>query len=189
MLTVFIVYLAINVILEVFRFRKKWIEGVVYTAIAIMMLTNPRSIHQHKLNLEARCVDYQNKQIVINLMQGLPPADALLLITDNWHVKKESALIFGLFMTPSGRVYFGNIPDKHYHHTYLFKESDRNFYHWFDALHTPVEYWKSMIQWKALLNTIAMVFTNSLNQLLPGPEMPILNRFTRITPMMFTYMM
>jgi hypothetical protein len=139
MLTVFLIYLSINVLIEMLRFRKKWFEALIYAAVAALMFINPGSIHQHSLNLEARRVEYQNKKTVITQMQALPSADALLLITDNWHVKKESGLIFGLFMTPSGRVHFGSTLTRHYPNTYLFKESDGNFYDWFDAPHTPAE--------------------------------------------------
>lgn len=140
LLTVFPIYLSINILLQFFGYHKKpWVAAILFTGVAILLLINPRNVQQHLLNMEARKQDLKQKHEIRNQIGALQKADALVLISDNWHIKKESGLIFGMVMTPAGGYYFGEVLTKIYPNTYLFKEWDGNFYDWFDKKYTATE--------------------------------------------------
>lgn len=140
LLVVFIIYLIVNILIQWLGYnRKLWIAAFLFAGVAILLLLNPRNVQQHRLNMEARRQELILKHEILKQIEALPKPDALVIISDNWHIKKESGLIFGMVMTPAGGHNFGEVLTRIYPRTYLFKEWDGNFYDWYDRKHTATE--------------------------------------------------
>ena len=139
LLTVFICYLSINVLIEIVQFRKWWLEAIIYSLVALMMLSNPKSIKQHKKYLEIRRQNLSYKKEIVTEIEKLPQSDVLILSADNWHFKKEAGLIFGMLMTPRGVKKYGEQLNTLYPNTCLFKESEGKFFNWLDKPFTASE--------------------------------------------------
>lgn len=139
LITVFLFYLSVNVLFEIFQFRKKLAEAIIYGLIALVMLLNPKSLKQHEEYLEIRKQIRSHNKAVAEEVNRLPKADALVIVVDNWNIRKEGGLMFGMLMTPAGGKKFGNQLNSIYPDTYLFKEQEALFFSWFDKPHTATE--------------------------------------------------
>lgn len=139
LITVFLFYLSVNVIFEILQFRKKLAEAIIYGLIALVMLLNPKSLKQHEEYLEIRKQIRSHNKAVAEEVNRLPKADALVIVVDNWNIRKEGGLMFGMLMTPAGGKKFGNQLNSIYPDTYLFKEQEALFFSWFDKPHTATE--------------------------------------------------
>ncbi len=138
MLTVFLCYLSVNILLEIIQYRKIWVETIIYSLFAVGLLLNPRSMRQHEVNMELRKQYQSHKRNIILEVDKLPEADALIISADNWNIRKESGLMFGMLMTPIGSHKFGKQLNAIYPHTYLFKEWNGQFVNWFDQPYTAM---------------------------------------------------
>jgi hypothetical protein len=139
LLTVFIAYLTINILLEVISIRSRWVEFFLYSAVALLMLYSPLSLSRYKEYMRVRNQRAEHKRAMIHEFESLNLQGAMILSADNWSIKKESGLFFGMLMTPGGRNHFGHILNKHFPDTYLFKEWEGRFYDWFDLPHEASE--------------------------------------------------
>lgn len=139
LLTFFVFYLSINIILEAVGFRKKWLEFLLYAAIALVMVSRAEGLPRYREYMTARKQKFDNKQQMIRDVNAMNLQGALILSADNWHIKPESGLFFGVMMTPGGRTHFGQILTENYPDTYLFKEYDKRFFNWFNQPATAEE--------------------------------------------------
>jgi hypothetical protein len=83
LLTVFICYLSINVLIEIVQFRKWWLEAIIYSLVALMMLSNPKSIKQHKKYLEIRRQNLSYKKEIVTEIEKLPQSDEYWKLNPN----------------------------------------------------------------------------------------------------------
>ncbi|MBE0661627.1 MAG: hypothetical protein IH597_04085 [Bacteroidales bacterium] len=140
LLTLAVVYLSFTILLEIISYRKRWLEALLYTAAAIIILSNPISVTQYRVYKKIRVQKQENKQQIISDVDNLAlNGGALLLSADNWHISKESGLFFGMLMTPGGSKWFGPVLNKLYPDTYLFKEWKGSYFDWFDKPHEAGE--------------------------------------------------
>lgn len=139
LLTFFVFYLSTNIFLEAIGFRKKWLEFLLYALIAFMMVNRAEALPRYKEYMVARKQKFDNKQKMISEVNAINLQGALILSADNWHIKQESGLFFGVMMTPGGRTHFGQMLTDIYPDAYLFKEYDRRFFNWFNQPSTAEE--------------------------------------------------
>jgi hypothetical protein len=139
LLTVFIAFLAISIFLEMISFKRKWLEYLLYLALAFIMIANSKSIPRYHEYVKVRQHNSENKQSIKNNLKELEIKDALILSADNWHIRQESGLFFGMLMTPGGSNRFGHILNELYPDTYLFKEWDGRFVDWCDKSHEAID--------------------------------------------------
>ena len=139
-LTVAIIYLSVTILLEIISYRKWWVEALLYTAAALIILSNPVSVKQYSVYKKIRIQKHEVKQNIISDVENLSlNGGALLLSADNWHINKESGLFFGMLMTPGGSKRFGPVLNILYPDTYLFKEWRGSFFDWSDKQHDAAE--------------------------------------------------
>jgi hypothetical protein len=140
LLTLAVVYLSFTILLEIISYRKWWLEVLLYTAAALIILSNPISVTQYRVYKKIRIQKHEVKQRIISDVEKLSlNGGALLLSADSWHINKEGGLFFGMLMTPGGSKRFGPVLNDLYPDTYLFKEWKGSFFDWFDKPHEAAE--------------------------------------------------
>jgi hypothetical protein len=139
LLTVFIAFLVISILLEIISYKRQWLEMLLYAVFAAVILSSPMCLPRYKEYLKARNQKAEIKRTIIREVEGMNFQGSLILSSDNWHIRQESGLFFGMLMTPGGRNHFGHILNKHHPDTYIFKEREGRFYDWFDQPHEANE--------------------------------------------------
>jgi len=140
LLTFFVFYLSVNVVLEAVGFRRKWLEFLIYSVIVLVMVSRAESMPRFREFFLARKQKFDTRQMITRDVNAMNLQGALVLSADSWHIKPESGLFFGLMMTPGGgRRHFGQMLTDTYPDTYLFKENDKQFFNWFNQPATAKE--------------------------------------------------
>lgn len=140
LLTLAVVYFSFTILLDIISLRRWWVDVLLYTAAAIIILSNPVSVTQYRVYKKIRIQKHEVKQNIISDVENLSlNGGALLLSADNWHISEGSGLFFGMLMTPGGSKRFGPVLNTLYPDTYLFKEWRGSFFDWFDKPHEAGE--------------------------------------------------
>jgi len=139
LLVVPLLFICIQVLIHLLPERFRRVEYLLYALIVFLIAIHPQTFRQHRMYLPLKRKTYEAKLESIRFLRQLPAPDALLLSSDNWSIRPEYGLFFGMVMTPGGTNLFGSTLNTLYPNSYLFKEYTGSFFDWYDKPHPAQE--------------------------------------------------
>ncbi|HQK36989.1 MAG TPA: hypothetical protein PLC81_05100, partial [Bacteroidales bacterium] len=139
LLVVPLLFICIQVLIHLLPERFRRAEYLLYALIVFLIAIHPQTFRQHRMYLPLKRKTYEAKLESIRFLRQLPAPDALLLSSDNWSIRPEYGLFFGMVMTPGGTNLFGSTLNTLYPNCYLFKEYEGSFFDWYDKPHPAQE--------------------------------------------------
>ncbi|MGB9746690.1 MAG: hypothetical protein ACPLXM_07155 [Bacteroidales bacterium] len=139
LLVVPLLFICIQVLIHLLPERFRRAEYLLYALIVFLIAFHPQTFRQHRMYLPLKRKTYEAKLESIRFLRQLPAPDALLLSSDNWSIRPEYGLFFGMVMTPGGTNLFGSTLNTLYPSCYLFKEYTGSFFDWYDKPHPAQE--------------------------------------------------